>query len=135
MSKFLFHLGRSSARHPFRVLGIWLIAAIAIVSLQGAVGGQFDNSFRVPGVESQHAADVLNARFPTHGGQSARLVLHTNTGRLDDAGHAPTVTDVREQLARGHRSRASLIRWPTTRAPSAPTARPPTSTSPIGSTS
>jgi len=102
VSKFLFHLGRSSARHPFRVLGIWLIAAIGIVSLQGAVGGQFDNSFRVPGVESQHAADVLNARFPTHGGQSARLVLHTTTGRLDDAAHAPTVTHVQDQLARGH---------------------------------
>src|SRR4051812_15836977 len=102
VSKFLFHLGRSSARHPFRVLGLWLVAAIAIVSLQGSVGGQFDNSFRVPGVESQHAADVLNARFPTHGGQSARLVLHTNTGRLDDAGHAPTVTHVRKQLAHGH---------------------------------
>ena len=103
MSAFLFRLGRSSARHPFKVLGLWLLAAVAIVGLQGAAGGQFDNSERVPGVESQHAADVLNDRFPSHGGQSARIVLHTDKGRLDDAAHAATVTQAREQLAGGHR--------------------------------
>src|SRR4051794_26432840 len=102
MSAFLFRLGRSSARHPFRVLGAWLVAAVAIVVLQGAAGGQFDNSFRVPGVESQHAADVLNDRFPSHGGQSARIVLHADSGRLDDAAHGPTVAQVRQRLAAGH---------------------------------
>ena len=48
MSAFLYRLGRSSARHPFRVLGLWLVAAVAIVALQGGAGGQFDNSERVP---------------------------------------------------------------------------------------
>ena len=88
MSAFLYRLGRSSARHPFRVLGLWLVAAIAVMALQGSAGGEFDNSERVPGVESQHAADVLNDRFPSQGGQSARIVLHTDDGRLDDADHA-----------------------------------------------
>ena len=69
--------------------------------LQGAAGGQFDNSERVPGVESQHAADVLNDRFPSQGGQSARIVLHTDDGRLDDAAHAATVDQARAQLAGG----------------------------------
>ena len=77
MSAFLYRLGRSSARHPFRVLGLWLVAAVAVMALQSSAGGQFENSERVPGVESQHAADVLNDRFPTQGGQSARIVLHT----------------------------------------------------------
>ena len=95
MSAFLYRLGRTSARHPFRVLGIWLVAAIAIVALQGAVGGQFDNSERVPGVESQHALDVLNDRFPSQGGLSARIVLHTDEGRLDDATRAATVERAR----------------------------------------
>ena len=36
MSAFLYRLGRSSARHPFRVLGLWLVAAIAVVALQGS---------------------------------------------------------------------------------------------------
>src|SRR3954462_10255088 len=102
MSAFLFKLGRSSARHPFRVLAAWLIAAVAVVALQGAAGGQFNDGLRVPGVESQHAADVLKDRFPSQGGQSARIVLHTDNGRLDDATHAPIVKRARAQLATGH---------------------------------
>jgi RND superfamily putative drug exporter len=101
MSAFLFRLGRSSARHPFRVLGLWLVVAVAVVALRGAAGGEFDNSFRVPGMESQHAADVLNDRFPSRGGQSARIVVHTDQSRLDDAAHASTVSRAREQLASG----------------------------------
>ena len=55
----------------------------------------------MPGVESQHAADVLNDRFPTQGGLSARIVLHTDEGRLDDADHVPTVEQARAHLAEG----------------------------------
>src|SRR3954447_4006547 len=101
MSAFLFRLGRSSARHPFRVLALWLIAAVAVVALKGAAGGQFNDGMRVPGVESQHAADVLHDRFPSQGGQSARIVLHTNQGRLNDEAHAATVAHAREKLADG----------------------------------
>src|SRR4051794_585600 len=101
MSAFLFKLGRSSARHPFRVLAVWLIAAVAVVALKGAAGGQFNDGMRVPGVESQHAADVLHDRFPSQGGQSARIVLHTNQGRLNDEAHATTVAHARERLAAG----------------------------------
>ena len=76
MSAFLFRLGRTCARHPFRVLGAWLVAAFAVVSLRGSLGGEFNDSFRVPGVESQHAADILKHRFPSQGGQVARIVFH-----------------------------------------------------------
>ncbi|MFL6205965.1 MAG: MMPL family transporter [Acidimicrobiales bacterium] len=101
MSAFLYRIGRSSARHPFRVLGAWVLAAIVVLAVQGSAGGEFENSFRVPGVESQHANDVLNDRFPSQGGQTARIVLHTDRGRLDDAGHRPTVEQARERLAAG----------------------------------
>ena len=57
MSALLFRLGRSSARHPFRVIGLWLLAAFAVVAISGAAGGEFDDTFRVPGVESHHGAD------------------------------------------------------------------------------
>jgi len=101
VSTFLFRLGRSSARHPFRVLGLWLVAAIAVMILQSIAGGEFDDSERVPGVESQHAADVLTDRFPSQGGQSARIVLHTDDGRLDDAAHRSAVEQVRTALEGG----------------------------------
>ena len=136
MSAFLFRLGRSSARHPFRVLGLWLVAAVAVMALQGAAGGEFDDSFRVPGVESQHAADVLNDRFPSQGGLSARIVLHTDDGRLDDADHAATVEQARAAARRAATtSPASPTPSPPSPPPSAPTGRRPTSTSPTRSTS
>jgi len=101
VSAYLYRLGRTCARHPFRVLGLWLVAAIAVLVLQGSAGGAFDNSQRVPGVESQHAADVLNERFPSRGGPSARIVLHTDGGRLDDVDHEATVQQARARLAAG----------------------------------
>ena len=137
VSAFLYRLGRSSARHPFRVLGLWLVAAIAVVALQGSAGGQFDNSERVPGVESQHAADVLNDRFPSQGGQSARIVLHTDDGRLDDADHAPTVDRGPRRSSPAGTDVAGVTDpfAAAVRRASAPTGRPPTSTSPTRSTS
>jgi RND superfamily putative drug exporter len=102
VSSVLFRLGRSSARHPFRVIGLWLVAALVVVLLQSAAGGQFDNSFRVPGVESQRAADTLNARFPSRAGKSARIVVHVAGGRLDDTTHRPAIDRIRQQLAAGH---------------------------------
>ena len=102
MSALLFRLGRSSARHPFRVIAFWLIAAVAIVVLQGAAGGHFDDSFRVPGVESQRAADILSERFPARAGQASRIVVHVADGRLDDAEHKPIIDRVRQQLSTGH---------------------------------
>ena len=102
MSAFLYRLGRSCARHPFRVLGIWLVAAVAVVALQGAAGGKYDNRIRIPGVESQRAADVLTSQFPTQSGKTARIVFHSNDGRLDDAGRKIAIGQARQQLASGH---------------------------------
>lgn len=102
MSALLYRLGRSCARHPFRVLGAWLVAAAAIVALQGAAGGRYDNNIRVPGVEAQRAADVLTARFATQSGKTARIVFHTNDGRLDETAHRAAVESARHRLASGH---------------------------------
>ena len=132
MSAFLYRLGRSSARHPFRVLGLWLVAAIAVMALQGSAGGQFDNSDRVPGVESQHAADVLTRPVPEPG----RPV------RPHRAPHRRRATRRRRPRSRPSSRPASSspaghdvagVTDPFGRAvrrASAPTARRPTSTSP-----
>ena len=98
MSTFLFRLGRLCARYPFRVVGVWLVAAFAIVSIQHTAGGEFNDSFRVPGVESQRALDILSDRFPSRAGQSARIVLHVDNGRLDDTMHKRTVERARTEL-------------------------------------
>jgi len=101
MSAFLYRLGRNCARHPFRVLGIWLVAAVAIMAVQGVAGGRYDNSIRVPGVESQRAADTLTSRFPAQAGKSARIVFHTAAGRLSDPNRKASIEQARRQLGAG----------------------------------
>ena len=102
MSAFLYRLGRNCARHPFRVLGLWLVAAVAAVTLPGLVGGHYDNRIRVPGVESQRAADTLAARFPAQSGKTARIVFHTADGRVDAAAARGSIERFRRRLATGH---------------------------------
>src|SRR3954451_18380256 len=102
MSAFLYRLGRSCARHPFRVLGLWLVAAFTVVSLQGSVGGEFKDNFRIPGAESQQATDILTSRFPTQSGAGSRIVPHPDDGRLDAPSQEASIEQARQQLTSAH---------------------------------
>ncbi|MBV9871959.1 MAG: MMPL family transporter [Frankiaceae bacterium] len=101
MSEFLFNLGRRCAQHPFRVLGIWLASAAMVFGIQAAVGGPLNNNFRVPGVESQTAADILTARFPARAGASGRVIFHSTKVPLTDSRARTAIHDTRRALAAG----------------------------------
>ncbi len=77
-------VGRACARHPWRTLLGWLLLAAGVLGLQFSIGGETSDDWRVPGIESQTAYDLLDARFPSHGGWSGRLVFHVDEGRLDE---------------------------------------------------
>jgi RND superfamily putative drug exporter len=102
VSAFLFRLGRSCARHPFRVLGAWLLVAFALLTLNGTVGGDYNDEFRIPGADAQHAADVLHDSFPARAGVGSRFVFHTTDGRLDEGADRAVVTSAVRRLAAGH---------------------------------
>jgi RND superfamily putative drug exporter len=76
VSNFLFRLGRLTARHPYRTLGVWLLIGIAVFSLNSRFGGEVANDLRVPGVEAQQARDLLKERFPTQAGSAGQVVFH-----------------------------------------------------------
>ena len=137
MSAFLFRLGRSSARHPFRVLGLWLVAAVAIVGAArrrrrpvrqqlprarrrvAARGRRPERPVPEPGRPvGPHRAP--HRRRPTRR-RRPRARPSTRPARSSPTGH--DVAGVTDPFARAVR-RAS-----------APTARRPTSTSPTRSTS
>jgi RND superfamily putative drug exporter len=101
MSAFLFRLGRNCARHTWRVIGVWLIVAVAVLAVSGQRGGTFNDSFRLPGSESQKAAGVLSARFPTQSGATGRVVFHS-AARLDGIGPRSAIDQTRRALAAGH---------------------------------
>ena len=87
MSRLLSLIGAAAARHPWRVVTAWLFAAALVAGLAGAFGGAFQDTFDIPGSETQRTNDLLEERFPAMSGTSARVVLH------DENGVEPTVVD------------------------------------------
>ncbi len=81
MSTLLYALGRWSYRHSWRVLIAWVlllgIAGVGAVTL----GQGTDNSFSIPGTESQAGIEQLNRTFPQASGTSAQMIIVT----ADDA--------------------------------------------------
>jgi RND superfamily putative drug exporter len=76
----LYRLGRFSFRHPWRVLAVWLILMIGILGGGLALGGKTNDSFAIPGTESQNAIDRLAAVFPSAAGASAQIVVTVPDG-------------------------------------------------------
>jgi putative drug exporter of the RND superfamily len=76
----LYRLGRFSFRHPWRMLAVWLILMIGILGGGVALGGKTNDSFAIPGTESQNAIDRLEAVFPSAAGASAQIVVSVPSG-------------------------------------------------------
>ena len=74
MATLLYRLGRFSFRRPWRVIGVWFILLAALLGGGIALGGQSQESFVIPGTESQEALDRLEAVFPEVAGASAEAV-------------------------------------------------------------
>ena len=80
MSRLLYRLGHFSGRHPWRVLGTWILIAVAAFALNSSIGGASNDTFTLPGAESQRAADALNDRFPSQSVYTSQVVLHADEG-------------------------------------------------------
>ncbi len=74
MTALLYRLGRHSARRPWIVIGLWLVAAIAVISTSSAVGRDSEDSFTAPGVDSEIAVDLLSEAGSDRAGVTARVV-------------------------------------------------------------
>jgi len=100
MSQFLFRLGRRCARHPWRVLGVWLMIAAVVVGIDARLGGTTKDNFTVPGVEAQQADDLLNDNFPQFSGLSGQLVFHVEEGSITDPANADAVAAALAEASR-----------------------------------
>jgi RND superfamily putative drug exporter len=76
----LYRLGRFSFRHPRRILAVWLILMVGILGGGLALGGKTNDSFAIPGTESQNAIDRLEAVFPSAAGAAAQIVVEVPKG-------------------------------------------------------
>ncbi|WP_031011788.1 MMPL family transporter [Streptomyces sp. NRRL F-5727] len=81
LSKALLRLGASAARHPWRVIAAWLVAATLVVLAAVAFGGRTADSMTAPGLDSQRAAELIERAGTGQEGMTAQVVVTP----LDDA--------------------------------------------------
>lgn len=92
MATLLYRLGRFSYRRARLVIVAWLVVFAAAIGGGLALGGQTDETFSIPGTESQVALDQLDALFPAVSGASAQAVV------VAPEGSAVTDAGIRDQI-------------------------------------
>jgi uncharacterized membrane protein YdfJ with MMPL/SSD domain len=98
MATYLHRLGGWAYEHRRRVLALWLLVIVGVGVAAAAFSGRTDNSFSVPGTESQRAQDLLEKKFPGAGGASARVVYKAPAGEsLNDPENRAAVMKSVEQ--------------------------------------
>ncbi|KUN30306.1 hypothetical protein AQJ23_01905 [Streptomyces antibioticus] len=75
LSKALLRLGAGAARHPWRVIAAWLIAATLAVLAAIAIGGRTADSMTAPGLDSQRAAELIERAGTGQEGMTAQVVV------------------------------------------------------------
>ena len=88
MSRFLYRLGRSSARNRRWVVVAWILVIVGLFAGGKIAGGEMKDEFSLPGVEAQQATDLLKTSFPAFAGASAQVVFHSPEGTLSDPANA-----------------------------------------------
>src|SRR6266702_4533563 len=85
MSTYLYRLARWSYAHRRVVLAFWLVITAGVIALSSASGGKTNNTFTIPGTESQQAQNLLVEKVPALAGGQMQVVFATKTGPDLDA--------------------------------------------------
>ncbi|TYB43506.1 MMPL family transporter [Actinomadura chibensis] len=83
MSRLLYRLGKAAALRPWRFVAVWLVLIGAMAGLAGVAGGALHDDYTLSGTGSQRATDLLKERFPALSGADARVVVHAESGKVD----------------------------------------------------
>ena len=98
MARFLHRLGGAAVRHRKLVLLVWVLAALGLFGVSRVAGGELSDQFRIPGVESQKALDLMVDEFPEMAGVTAQVVFHAEDGTFDDADNAAVLSETMEAI-------------------------------------
>ena len=100
MATLLYRLGHFAVRRRRYVVAFWVLLLVGAGLLNGALGGKTSDSFKIPGTESQKAADLLETRFPAQSGSIVQVVYQADKGiSFHDATGAAALTKASAVLA------------------------------------
>ncbi|MCB0967142.1 MAG: MMPL family transporter [Ilumatobacter sp.] len=71
-------------QHPWTVIGAWLAAIVAAMTLAGVVGPSYDSSFSSPESESNDGFETINEYFPGATSQFGGQLVFESDGGFDD---------------------------------------------------
>ncbi|MFJ7066253.1 MMPL family transporter [Streptomyces sp. NPDC101115] len=103
LSKALLRVGASAARHPWRVIAAWLVAATLAVLAAVAFGGRTADSMTAPGLDSQRAAELIERAGTGQEGMTAQVVVTPLDGGatfFDDDGARTALTRLQTEVKR-----------------------------------
>src|SRR5690606_39052077 len=83
--------GRGAYRRALIVLIAWLAGVGAAVGLGLGFGGSLQDSFSIPGTESQAAIDQLAAVFPQSAGAVGQVVVQDPAGGVLEDDHLAAI--------------------------------------------
>jgi putative drug exporter of the RND superfamily len=101
MTGVLYRLAHFSVRRRFVVLGVWLLAVIALVAVSHRLGENTNDNLSLPGTDSQKATDALKQSFPDQANGSSPIVIHAKSGKLTDPKNAEAVEKAAKGVAKG----------------------------------
>jgi RND superfamily putative drug exporter len=95
MSGLLYRWGRLAAMRPWRVIAVWLVVVVAVLAGSAGFGRELEDSFVVPGLDSQQAVDLQVAADSDRAGLTAQVVVtpRDDGTRLDVASAGRSATD------------------------------------------
>jgi len=100
----LYRVGRFCERFHWLVIGVWLVAAVAIILIGKAAGAVYSDNLTVPGSGSTKAADLLEAHLPNQAYGTNPIVFQSQDGgKLTDSKNSKAidsaVTDLKKNSA------------------------------------
>ena len=93
MSVFLHRLGGVLGRYAAFVVIAWLLVLGTVVGLSMVLGDDYNDSFSIPGTQSQEGQDLVLDRFD-QSGTTAQVVFTAKKGAITDSDNAKAVKQV-----------------------------------------
>ncbi len=100
MTGVLYGLARFCVRRRFVVLGVWLVAAIALIVISHRLGENTSENLSLPGTDSQRATDTLDRSFPDQANGTSPIVLHARSGKLTEPKYSSAIDQAVADVAK-----------------------------------
>jgi RND superfamily putative drug exporter len=96
-------LGRVVVHHPWRVLGLWLLAAVAVIGLAPKLTSTSDEASFLPShYESIQAQNLQHSAFPKAATPAAIIVVERSDGKALTAADSAKVSSIGAALSGAH---------------------------------